>query len=145
MPNTFENFVYLRTYYTYTSLELQFMLKKQILAQILKCTHYSSSHFGMMMFTGGGPMEAPIVELSAVPALKQHIQFPTTFSFEDIHKNIKNLKLIYSLCCTVFFQSATLPFISNFGGSHLPYTITTLGEYVCYNYHALKASNHWEH
>ncbi len=33
---------------------------------------YSSSHFGMMMsydVTGGGPMEAPIVDLS-VPALK---------------------------------------------------------------------------
>ena len=33
---------------------------------------YSSSHFGMMMsydVTGGGPLEAPIVELS-VPALK---------------------------------------------------------------------------
>ncbi len=52
--------------------------KFQILTQIVPCLTYfpmytySSSHFGMMMsydVTGGGPLEAPIVELS-VPALK---------------------------------------------------------------------------
>ncbi len=41
--------------------------------------------------TGGGPMEAPIIELSVCTQID-----PITFSLEDIHKSVKNQKF-YSL------------------------------------------------
>ena len=62
---------------------------------------YSSSHFGMMMsydVTGGGPLEAPIVELS-VPALKL-IQ-----SFRRYTQKRKKTKVLLSLVVALYIWS----------------------------------------